>query len=449
MLLLGCAISSDAQETWGLEQCIKYATDNNISIKQKELQAEISKNDLKVKQWSQAPSLSASGNQNVSFGRSRDNSNFASIDKSAWSGNFGIAAQMNLFSGFKSRAMVEQGKLDLQSDLLSIDLARNDLSLQIAGAYLTVLFSEEKVGQAEKQIEVSRMQVERTQKLVDAGNLSQSNLLTIKSQLAQEELKFVTYQNDLDIAYLALRQLLDLPADTPFKVDHPKDIVANEQYALSSPNQLFQNSQNLPQIQMAEVKVQSAEKGIKVAKSGYYPTLSFGAQYGTSYFNQAIELRGYSLAPDGKTQIPIYGKQPIGDQLDKNQSWGLGLSLNIPIFERMNNRYSVSNARVGYNLAQLNLQQEKNTLYKLISQAHADAVGALKSYSASQKALESVAESFNSIDKKFNVGAANSTDYNTAKNDLAKAESDVLQAKYQFIFKTKILDFYKGVPIKL
>lgn len=438
-----------AQEPWGLERCIQYAITNNITIKQQEQRVAIGDNAVKKAQWSQTPSLSASSNNSVSFGRSRDNSNFASVDKSAWSGNLSVGSQLNLFNGFSTTTTIAKSKLDLQSDLLEVERTRNDISLNIAAAYLQVLFNEELVTISKRQVETTQLQVDRTQKLVDAGNLSQSNLLEIRSQQAQEEVALVNAQNQLDIAYLTMKQLLELPVDTQFQIEHPSGLTVNEQYALSTPALLYQTSQNLPQIKSAEIKVESAEKGIKLAKSSYYPSLMLSAQYGTSYFNQALEQKGSYLAPDGKTEIAIYGKQAIRDQLNKNQSIGIGLSLNIPIFDRFSTKYEVNNARIGYTTAQLDLQQRKNTLYKEISQAHADAIGALKKYTATEKAREALAESFNSIDKKFNVGAANSLDYNTAKNNLSKSESELLQAKYQFIFKTKILDFYKGVPIKL
>lgn len=443
LLLMG-SIGALAQEPWGLERCIQYAISNNITIKQQEQRVAIGENAVKKAQWNQTPSLSASSNNSVSFGRSRDNSNFSSVDKSAWSGSFGIGSQLNLFNGFSTTTTIAKNKLDLKSELLEVERTRNDISLNIAAAYLQVIFTEELVTISKRQVETTQLQVERTQKLVDAGNLSQSSLLDIRSQQAQEEVALVNAQNQLDIAYLTLKQLLELPVDAQFKIEHPSGLTVNEQYALSTPGILYETSQNLPQIKSAEIKVESAEKGIKLAKSGYYPSFMLSAQYGTSYFNQALEIKGTTT--EG---FPIYGKQAIRDQLDKNQSISIGLNLTIPIFDRFSTKYEVNNARIGYTTAQLDLQQRKNTLYKEISQAHADAVGALKKYAATQKASEALAESFNNIDKKFNVGAANSLDYNTAKNNLSKSESELLQAKYQFIFKTKILDFYKGVPIKL
>ncbi|WP_320051703.1 TolC family protein [uncultured Acetobacteroides sp.] len=444
LLLIG-SVGAQAQEPWGLERCIQYAISNNITIKQQELNVAISENAVKQAQWSQTPTLSANGSQSVSFGRSLDNTNYTYIDKTAWSGSLGFGSQVTLFGGFNTRNTISKNKLDLQSSLLEVERTKNDISLNIAAAYLQVLFSEEVVSNSEKQVELTKMQVERTQKLVDAGNLSQSSLLDIRSQQAQEEVTLVNAQNQLVIAYLTLKQLLELSADTPFKVEHPTKMNVNDQYVLSNPNQLFEISQNLPQIKSSEVKLQSAEKGIMIARSAYYPSFILSAQYGSNYFSPKNTV----LGQDPITGAPIVGKQSISDQLNKNQSTNINLSLRIPIFNSMRTKFSISNARIGYSLAQLDLQQRKNTLYKEISQAHADAVGALKKYAATQKASEALAESFNNIDKKFNVGAANSLDYNTAKNNLSKSESELLQAKYQFIFKTKILDFYKGVPIKL
>lgn len=440
--------AGDAQETWTLERCIEYALSNNITIKQQGLNVSNAENTLRQSQWSQTPTISGSGSQSLSFGRSRDNSNFSAVDKNSWSGSFGVGSQVELFGGLNKRNTIAKNKLDLQSALLDVEKTRNDVSLNVVASYLQVLFNEEQVLISQRQVELTKSQVERTQKLVDAGNLSQSNLLEIRSQQAQEEVALVNAQNQLDIAYLTLKQLLELSADTQFKIDHPSNIPMNEQYVLASPGSLFESSLGLPQIKSAEVKVESAERGVKVAQSGYYPTLSFSAQYGTSFFNQAQELKSMTTDASGNP-VAIYGKQAISDQLRKNQTTNLGLNLSIPIFSSFRNKYSVNNARIGYTAAQLNLQQQRNVLYKEIAQAHADAVGALKKFHATQKARDAFAETFTNADKKFNVGAANSLDYNTAKNNLSKSESDLLQAKYEFIFKTKILDFYKGIPIKL
>lgn len=446
--LLLTAVATNAQEVWTLEKCIGYALSNNITIKQQTLNVSSAENTLHQSQWSQTPSITGSGGQSLSFGRSRDNSTFSIVDKNSWSGSFGVGSQVEIFGGLNKRNTINKNRLDLQSALLDVEKTKNDVALNVAAAYLQVLFNEEQVLNSERQVELTKKQVDRTQKLVDAGNLSQSNLLEIRSQQAQEEVTLVNTQNQLDIAYLTLRQLLELPVETAFKIDHPSNIPLNEQYALGSPGSMFENSLSLPQIKSAEVKVESAKRGVKVAQSGYYPTLSLSVQYGTNFFNQAQTVKSFSKDANGNV-IPVYGKQSIVDQLDKNQTTNLGLNLSIPIFSSFRNKYTVNNARIGYAAAQLNLQQQKNTLYKEISQAHADAVGALKKYHATQKARDAYAETFNNADKKFNLGAANSLDYNTAKNNLSKSESDLLQAKYEFIFKTKILDFYKGIPIKL
>lgn len=448
VILMVSITGSYAQESWGLERCIQYAISNNITVKQQELNVTSSENTLRQAQWSQAPSITASANQYATFGRSRDNSNFSSVDKNAWSGNLGVGTQVELFGGLSKRNTIAKNKLDLKSALLDVEKTKNDISLNVAAAYLQVLFSEEQVENSIRQLELTKLQVERTQKLVDAGNLSLSNLLEIKSQYAQEEVALVNAQTQRDLAYLSLKQLLELPADAAFAIEKPSALMVNSQYAMSNPMQLFSSAQGLPQIVSAEVKVESAEKGISVARSGYYPTLSLSVQYGTSYFNQAQELKSVLTDAQGN-MVPVYGKQAIVDQLRKNQSTSVGLSLSIPLFDSFRTKHAVTSAKVGYSMAQLNLQLQKNSLYKEISQAHADAMGALKKYFATEKAKEAIAESFSSVDKKFNVGAANSVDYNTAKNNLSKSESEMLQAKYQFIFKTKILDFYKGVPIKL
>lgn len=434
LILLWINPKANGQNNWTLEQCINHAIQNNITIKQQEVNVTRSQNNVNQALWSQTPSISASGNSSVNFGRSLDYTSYTYLDKTAWNGNFGLSAQSTLFGGFNVRNNISKNKLDLQAALQDLDKTKNDISLNVAAAYLQVLFSEELVTNTTRQVELTKAQVERTKKLVDAGNLSMSNLFDMQSQEAQEEVNLVNAQNQLNIAYLSLKQLLEIPAETPFDVYHPNELPLNENYPLSTPSIIFENSQNMPEIKSAEIKVESAEKSIKIAQSAYYPNLSLSAQYGTNFFSPQ------------ETQM---GKISIKSQLNNNQSTNLGVSLRIPIFNSMSTKYSVNNARLGYSSAQLSLQQAKNTLYKQISQAHADAAGALKKYHATQKANASFAETFKSVEIKFNVGSANSIDYNTAKNNFAKSESELLQSKFDFIFKTKILDFYKGIAIKL
>lgn len=436
IILLLVTANAYGQEQWTLEKCIHYAIENNITIKQQEIVASNSSIAVQQHQWKQLPSVAASSNTSVSFGLSQDNSQFSSTQNSAISGSFGIGAQATLFSGLNTFYTIAKSKIDLKSALMDMEKAKNDIALNVAAAYLQVLFDQEQVDNAARQVELTKSQVERTQKLVDAGNLSISNLLEIQSQAAQEEVNLVNAQNLLSIDYLSLKQLLELPFNMEISVYKPDHLEVNEAYAIGSPSSIFEQAQGLPEIQSAELKVKSAETSIKIAKSGYYPSVSLSLNYGSSFFRPVDEMVYSTMSP-------------IHTQIKNNQSTSIGLGIRIPIFSSMQNNFNVRSARLGYTSAQLTLQQAKNLLYTQVLKAHTDAAGALKKYLATNKAFQSFSETFKSVEVKFNVGSANSIDYNTAKNNLSKSESEMLQAKFNYIFKTKILDFYKGVPIKL
>lgn len=425
-----------AQDTWSLEKCITYALENNLQVKQQNLAVETKENALTVAKMAHLPSLNASASHSYSFGRAIDyGSNQVSND--IISTSFSINANLTLFNGFEilnSRKQSQTNYLAAKSDVETI---KNSIAIQIALGYLQILFNDELVNSTATQVELSKMQVERTRVLVNAGSLPEGNLFEMEAQLASDEAQLVNAQNQLDLAYLTLTQMLDLKSAESFRIEKPTNVDIEEKLAATNPQEIFNISIGImPQIKGSELNVESANYGLKIAKGRYYPQLSLGASY-SSGARQFLK------------ENPLVTEVPFETQIRDNASTYLGFSLSIPIFNGLQNRKGVSNAKINLSSSQIDLENQKNSLYKDIQQAYADALAALKKYKSTQKSLQALEEAFRYSEQKFNLGMVTSIDYTTAKNKLAKAQTDLLQAKYEFIFKSKILDFYKGETLKL
>jgi outer membrane protein len=313
---------------------------------------------------------------------------------------------------------------------------KNDISLAVAGAYLQILFSRELVNNAEEQFSVTNQQIERTSKLVAAGTLAKGSLLEIQAQGANEEVNLVQAKNQLNLAYLDLLQLLEIESGTAFQIDVPTLALTQQPELL--PIQYIYNAalDVMPEIKSAEKSFESSGKALLVAKGSRSPSLAVSLGYGTNYSDQINN-------PDDVT------KKPFAEQIRDNKNTSLSFRLSVPIFNNWQINSYIGRSKVNFLNADFNLQLAKNTLRKNVETAYADALAAYSSYSAREKSLSSLSESFNYTQQKFNVGMVNAIDFNVAKNQLNKAESDLLSAKYDFIFKYKILDFYLGKTLTL
>ena len=468
-LLLSIMFSAGAQEVqrglWTLEDCIEYAMENNIQIKMSVLNTQYNENLLKQSRLSQIPNLNGSANYSYSWGRALDQTTYQfTDDQQINSISLGISSSVNLFNGLKVRNTIEQNELNLMASYEDVEKVKNDISLNIAAAYLTILFNKELKAVTENQLEITAQQVDRTRKMVDAGKLAEGSYLEIEAQRASEELNLVNADNQLAISILNLQQMLDLPIDTAFDVVIPVlEDPAEDPIVMSAVEVYRIAEQEMPQIKGAELSLQSSEKQLSIAKGGRSPQLYLSGNFNSGYSDireQFVEYGETPAVPIGITddgvnvnsypyQTPLYGAYPFFDQLRDNRSAGVGLGLSIPIFNGWQVNTSIANARIMLENSKLELQSKKLELYASIHQAYADALAALKKFTATEHALVSMEESFKYTEKKFEVGLVNTVDYNTSKNQLTATQSDLLQAKYDFIFRTKILNFYRGEPITL
>ena len=303
------------------------------------------------------------------------------------------------------------------------------------------------------------------EKMVQAGTLARGDLLNIQAQAATEELLVIEAENRLAISYLTLQQLIDLPVTGTFRIETPSlKPIAAPQVVLTA-NDVYQVALgNRPEIKSAEYRVQSAEKGISFARGYLSPTLSFSGSWATGYSGASktgydpIEILYENAGYTQNTLEPVtlvgsdytgYNVIPFSDQLNDNQNKSLSLSLQIPIYNGWQAQTAISQAKIRKEEADLTLQKTKLDLDKTIQLAYADAVAALKNYNASDKKVQAQQEAFKYSQQKLDVGLLTAVDYNQTKKDLTKAESDLLQAKYRFIYTTTVLDFYMGNPLTL
>lgn len=439
IFLIFLALQVNAQKTWTLEDCINYALENNLQIKQSALTSESYEKDLLQKKLDVLPNLNGGASSSWGWGRSPNpQTNIYTIENTNQQ-FFSMSSGVTLFNGLQKYNAIKKAQLDFMASMYDSDKMRDDISLMIAGAYLQILFSKELVKTAEDQADITNQQIARTEKLVDAGTLARGDLLEIESQGAMEEVNLINSKNQRNLAYLDLIQLLDLPASEPFEVEIP-DIEILQDPEILTPGQVFQYAKaNLPEVKSAEIRLQSAEKSLAIARGSRSPSIDASGNWSTTVSDQ---IRKDLMDPDSPTM-------PFEDQIRNNENKSVSLSLNIPIFNGFQVSNYISQSRIGLDMAQYDLERVENTVRKNVETAYADARAAYKTYKANQKSLTSFTESFKYMEQKFNVGLANSLEYNTAKSQLAKAESDLLSAKYDFVFKTKVLDFYMGKPITL
>jgi outer membrane protein len=371
---------------------------------------------------------------------------------------------VTLFSGFQSINSVQQNKYLLEASMQDYEKAKNDISLQIATVFLQVIQYGEALDVAQKQFDVTHLQLERLKKLVEVGNKSRGDLLEMQAQEANDKYNITVANNNLHIAYLTLAQMLELKLVDEFKIKKPDSVAVSNANVLTSVDDIYKEAEaKLPQIKSAESQLRSYEKNLAILRGQLLPTLTLSGTLGTGYSNARLRATsemqtittpiGYV---DGTNQQvfntstqPVFGNYPFFSQLSDNQSKSIGLNLSIPLFNQFLVLKNIKNARVRTYDADYNLQQAKKSLYQEIQKAHADAVAAFEQYNSANEAVIANEELFKYNQQKYDVGMISSVDFNIVKNTLTKAKSDLIQAKYVYIFKIKVLDFYRGIQIVL
>ncbi len=456
---------ANAQQVWTLEDCIKYAIENNITVKRQELNAESAERNYFQSKMEVLPDVNANGSHYYNSGKAINYETYSYVNKAFQGGNLSLTTEITVFNGLQTLNTIKKSKLDFLTQLENVEKAKNDITLNVSTAYLQILLNKELRDNARQQLDVTLEQIEKTKRLVEIGNAAKGDLLQIESQAATEKAALTNAENYLKISYLDLSQMLNLEETETFEILFPvlPDITLSGD--ISGTDQIFSSAvEILPQIKSAELQLKSSQKSLLISKGAISPTLSFGYQYSSRYSELTNRTTGIQSAlsnqPSGVTESGenIYNyysyntyadSYPYLDQITDNASQAVYVALRIPIFNNWRTGNSISQAKINLSDKQLNLDLQKQNLYKSIQQARTQAIAAMDNYKANLQALESMEEAFRYTEQKYQVGLVDILEYKTAKNQLNQTKSDLAQAKYEFIFRTKILDFYKGEQITL
>jgi outer membrane protein len=462
--------ASAQTSTWDLQQCVDYAQKHNIAIKQAEISAKINQNNAAQSKAAILPTVNAGAQHTYNFGRTIDRYTNTFANTRVLSQNFFVSSNVVLWSGLAQYNNIKANQYQYLSSAESYLQQRNDLALNVSTAYINVIFSDEILQIAKAQYKITEEQLDRTQKLADAGTLAKSAVYDLKAQLANEDVNVISSDNNYQIALLSLKQLLNLDSMSNFAITRPKvDILNNELASLSVQNIYETALKNQHSVKSAEYNVMAAEKSLNVAKGRISPTLSATGSLGTGTSEldkniDAVNFVGYEQTPyfiaddpNNPTLIfPVYqpqteiitSKKPFADQFKDNVNKSVGFTLSIPIFNGLQTVTGVKNAKLSALNAKYSQDLLEQNLYKTIAQAYANARAALNKHNASKSAVEASEQSFFYAEQKFNVGAISTFDYNNAKTRLQNAQGNLVQAKYDYVFKLKVLDYYQGKELK-
>ena len=418
---------------WSLEECISYALEHSISIKQRDLNRQQQEIEVSTAKNSRLPDLNASAGENFSFGRGLTAEN-TYTNTNTNSTSFSLGTSIPLFTGFRIPRTLELNRLNLEAATADLEKARNDIRMQVAQAYVQILYSMELCDVARRQIEIDSLQVFRLKEMLNNGKASGTQVAQQEATMAQSKLTATQADNDYRLNILALTQLLELPSPEGFSIVRisPDALPLKEIAAGMTPDAIYQEAVGIkPEILAETLRLQGTEKNIDIAKSALYPSLSLSGGVGSNYYKTS----GFPA-------------ESFGKQLSNNFSQYIGLNLTVPIFNRFATRNSVRTAQLNRENQQMQLENTKKALYKEIQQAYYNAVNSKAKYASSEEALRSNREAFTLMSAKYEYGKANITEFNEAKNNLMKAESDLVRAKYEYLYNHALLSFYRGKELK-
>jgi outer membrane protein len=457
---------SDVAKTMGLEECIQVALQNNLTIKQTQLTLESENVRLSQAKTLNLPIVNGFTNLNANAGRNVDPFSNAVVTRTIGTNNLGVQASMPLYDGFKNKNALNRSKLSVEAALVDVAVQKNNIALQVAVAYLNVLSTEDLIDVAQKQIESTNIQMVRTQKLVKSGAVPETNLFDLDAQLANDELNVVNAVNNYETAKLTLKQAMNIVDDTQIKPKRdglPSLLV--ERYDAQVADVYKSALNTLPEIKAGEIRNKIADKNIEIAKSEGLPTVSISSSWGTAYSSVAKNLTQsgstsqaipVSAEFQGQT-VPFvinfpqanYSSEniPYFSQIGNNQNVNIGVGVRIPIFNGYNSKYQVQGAKIQKLQTELQNESTKLQIKQNIDQAYINMLNAQKKYTATQAQVAALEKSFKASEIRYSAGSGTFVDYNLAKTNLDRAKSSLIISKYDYIFRTKILDFYQNKPL--
>ncbi len=427
LLLLLAASVATAQEhgPWSLRDCISYALEHNISLQQQGLQVQQQELQLSTSKGSRLPSVSANASENFSFGRGLTADNTYSNTNTTSTG-FSLGASVPVYQGSRISNSIRQDELNLKAVTADFERAKENVSMAVAQAYVQILYNMELLDVARNQVAIDSLQVERLTGMLENGKASPAQVAQQRAALGQSRLTATEALNSLKLAVLDITQLLELPSPEGFTIIRP--VTDLEGTILPDPERIYEDALlEKPAVKAEEFRLDASEYAIKIAKGGYLPSISASGGLGSNYYTM-------SSAPSTS----------FADQMKNNFSQYLGLTLSVPIFNGFQTRNQVRAAELSRKNQMLQLENTRKTLYKEIQQAYYNAVAAREKLLSSKEAEASAKESYDLVTAKYENGKANITEFNEARDAFLRSESDLSRARYEFLYATKLLDFYQG-----
>ena len=459
---------ASAQETWSLEKCITQAQQNSRLVKQSQIQIKNAQLVKKQDQLSRYPSVNAGSNLGFNFGRSVNPSTYTFENTTTSFNSWNLNANATLYNGGRINNQIKQSETDVKAAQADLENSAATISLQVAQVYLQILLNDEQLANTKKRIQTTQSQLDRAERQIKAGSIAPTAKYDLVAQVARDEQNIVTASNNLEISYLNLKNLLELSPDLDLKIERPTALVPTDANPDAS---LFravyaQALGSQPQIRAADLRIKSAEIGVKIAEAQLLPTLSVNGNLGSNFSSSILDFtKGTTTVVPFDSRVLIDGvpktitssqfktsdvpRKPYFEQFGDNFGQSLGLNLSIPIFNGLSRQIGVQRQKLNVESQMLTLEREKQQLKTDVQNAIASVRAAKKSYEATQKTFEAQKNAFEATEKRFQIGNANGFELTQAKNNLDTAERDVTVSKYDYIFRLKIVDFYEGKKITL
>lgn len=431
VLAIFSSLASFSQKKWTLKECVDEALKKNITIQQNRLSLELSKKDVDIAKGNFLPNLNANTGGNFNFGTGFSPVTNSRVATSFFGGSLNVSSGINVFNGFRNTNIYKQAQLGVESSLLDLQKIENDISLFVVNGYLNVLFAKENLEASRVQYEISTKQIEAAEARFKSGVIPKGDLLNTQSTAATNLQTVITQENALDLALLNLAQLLQVSAEgfdvAPVDVGKPS---ASMFYKNS--NTVYTNSlETMPEIARAKLAIENAEYNIAIAKSSFLPSVNASIGLSTNY--------GFNLKlPQG------FSNTPLLDQLSDNFGYGFGFNMNIPVFNRFQTKNRVAQSVINREISEFRLESEKLNLKQTIEQAFLDVKTALKTYETAKISLQAQQEAFKNAQERYNFGAMTQFDFDQVRTRLVNAQAALISSKYDYVFKTKVLQFYSG-----
>lgn len=469
LFLVAIATTIQAQEMkkYTLKECVDIALENNLRIKRSVYATETSRANLLQAKGSFLPSLNANGSYQFNYGRALNPTTNLFVDRNSVQLSPSINGNLPLFQGLRIQYSYRQQQQEMQAANEDLQKAKNDVILNVVTLYINVIFNKELLENSLYQLNSSQQQLERIMKQVAAGSLAMTNQLNQEAQVATNEMNMINQENALNLSILQLKQAMQVPASEPVDVEVPV-IPEGDLILDANAESVYQQAvSSMPEIRAALSRVKSAEYSLRANRGSYLPRLSLNASFSSnsSDLNARRSVTSDGTYVVGTTPIAqtasselVYGinyntsvleeKYSHSDQLSDNRFRNFGFQLQIPILNGFATRSGVQRARINRELADISVKEQQNTLRQTIETAYNDANAAVRSFHASQKQVHAQEEAFRMNKQRFDVGSLSIIEFQISENDLYRAKSDLTRAKYNFIFRKKVLDFYQGKQIE-